>query len=312
MADISFSGQAGWLPRRALAHRDALVVTLHRAGNANDGFVHESSIRWQSDPPRLVSLPSHDHEAVVPSGMIFHMTRCGSTLAARVLAAIDGVTVVSEPSLVGRLLGSPAATSRTLAQLLALYAWGTGRSGGPLIVKWHTLVNQRMDLVRTLFPDVPCVFVVRDPVEVLVSCVRWPMPLLDRLSDDLLAPHLRVGDVSRLELAERAARYVASQCFWAARQDSLRVVEYSTLPAVAMEVLPAFLGCVPVAGDRARMEEQLVLDAKNPRRAFTPDAPAKQLAADGALRELAERIIRPELDAVLSRHARLETTTRST
>jgi hypothetical protein len=311
MMNISLSGHAGWLPRRALVHRDAIVVTLHRAEIDAGGFVHEGSIRWQPGPPRLLALPVPTQEPAAPSGMIFHMTRCGSTLAARVLAALECATVVNEPSLIARLLGSPALTPVALAQLLALYAGGIGRPGGPVIVKWQSVVNPRMGLLRDLFPNVPRIFIVRNAIEVMVSCVQRPMPVLDRLTDDLLAPHLRVADLARLDRAERAARYLGSQCFWAAQQAALTVVEYASLPTVALDVLPAYLDCPKAAGDPARMRGQLGIHAKSPGRTFTPDVSAKQLAADARLRELADRIIQPELDALRRRHPRLGTTTHS-
>jgi hypothetical protein len=137
------------------------------------------------------------------------------------------------------------------------------------------------------------------------------MPLLARLEDEWLAPHLRRPDVRELDLAERAARFVASHCYWAAQQAGLTVVDYADLGALIEDALPAFFGLRPTPDDRRRLSEQLRVDAKEPGRTFVPDAAAKQREATDRIRALADEIIGPELKAVLARHPRLGTASRS-
>ena len=72
----------------------------------------------------LDSEPSLD-----PAGMIFHLSRCGSTLVSRLLGALPGVVVVAEPSPLNALLGlDPARVdAAALVQIVRLLVRALGR-----------------------------------------------------------------------------------------------------------------------------------------------------------------------------------------
>ncbi len=84
------------------------------------------------------------------------------------------------------------------------------------------------------------------------------------------------------------------------RDGSALFVDYAQLPgAVAARILPAFgLDCD--ADEHARMAEVTGFDAKNPGLFFSPDSEAKELAATPALREAAERWVRPVYEELLA------------
>jgi hypothetical protein len=109
-----------------------------------------------------------------PDGLVFHMSRCGSTLVAQMFAALPDSMVVSEPPplddvLQISLLGG---ADTAIAALRAMSAAFGRRGGRPFVLKldaWHALA---LPLFRRAFPDTPWVFLYRDPVEVLVSHMR--------------------------------------------------------------------------------------------------------------------------------------------
>ena len=120
-------------------------------------------------------------ESLAPSGFIFHMSRCGSTLAAQMLAALSDSIVISEAAPIdavvqlGRGLSDDDAV-RALRAMIAVFGRKRGDQRGDhsrrYVIKldcWHTLA---LPLFRRAFPDVPWVFLYRDPVEVLVSQMR--------------------------------------------------------------------------------------------------------------------------------------------
>ena len=117
---------------------------------------------------------------VAPTGFIFHMSRCGSTLIAQMLAALARNVVLSEAvpidGVVRAHFRSPEATeARRRAWLRGMVsALGQRRRGDEtgLFIKfdsWHSL---DLPLIRQAFPDVPWLFVYRNPVEVLVSQMK--------------------------------------------------------------------------------------------------------------------------------------------
>ena len=76
-------------------------------------FFDDSVARWASGPraaqlvrtglDALVALD--DEPSLEPAGMIFHLSRCGSTLVSRLLSTLPGVVVLAEPSPLNALLG---------------------------------------------------------------------------------------------------------------------------------------------------------------------------------------------------------------
>ncbi len=119
------------------------------------------------------------HPGLRPSGFIYHMSRCGSTLLAQMLAALPQNIVLSEAGPIDGVVGahrrdSSVKDSQRCAWLRAMIsALGQPRNGEThLFIKldcWHTL---DLPLIRQAFPEVPWIFLYRDPVEVLVSQVR--------------------------------------------------------------------------------------------------------------------------------------------
>ena len=110
-----------------------------------------------------------------PSAFIFHESRVGSTLAANLLAAVPSHLVYSEGMrLPESRKASRAALREALQDYVALLGAPTTRDGarGPhakLFVKFQSAVSARMADVLDAFPDVPWLFIHRDPVQVLMS-----------------------------------------------------------------------------------------------------------------------------------------------
>lgn len=124
-------------------------------------------------------------DLVPPTGFILHMSRCGSTLISQMLAASPRNVVISEgwaiDSLLHCIAGSGVSGDRArcwmrtvIRSLGQQFGGGVAGAGSRYFVKfdaWHTLA---LPLVRGAFPDIPWIFVYRDPVEVMVSQMRRP------------------------------------------------------------------------------------------------------------------------------------------
>ena len=128
---------AGWMPFRAARHEGRMVVDWFRPGALRpvDPFFHDTLARafrspfnlalWRRTPiEALAALP----RGLAPSGFVFHMSRCGSTLCAQALARDPSNIVLSEPGPVSAVPAFPSAYQR----LDPVY-WGDQESQ---IVSW--------------------------------------------------------------------------------------------------------------------------------------------------------------------------------
>jgi hypothetical protein len=234
-----------------------------------------------------------------PSGFIFHMSRCGSTLVSQMLAVVDSNIVVSEASpidgVVQTYLSKPDLGDerqhrwlRSMVGALGQKRCGDERRYFIKLDCWHSVA---LPLFRRAFPAVPWIFLYRDPVEVIVSQLRMP--------GAHMLPH---GVGPSFHSVERAygpgtaenyyAQVLAKICEPALQhfdEGGGLLVNYRELPeAVLSTILPHF-GVTSSASDRAAMMAATRVDAKAPGFAFAPDSAAKQQAASPAARAAAER-----------------------
>jgi hypothetical protein len=234
-----------------------------------------------------------------PSGFIFHMSRCGSTLVSQMLAALPSSIVVSEASpidmVVQARLWRPELDEDRQARWLAamIGALGQTRAGGErhYFIKldcWHTLA---LPLFRRAFPAVPWVFLYRDPVEVMVSQLRMPgtQMLPHGIGPNLYGIERSYGPGSA---EDYYAHILAKVCEPVAEHYSSGgglLVNYRQLPdALFATILPHF-GVDCSETERAAMTEAARHDAKAPGFDFAPDSAAKQQAATEPARAAAER-----------------------
>lgn len=221
-------------------------------------------------------------------GTIAHVSRCGSTLVARMLGAASSLVVVSEPPPLDTVLRAgpadvpPALRLRAIrATVATLGRRRTGRETG-LVVKldaWHLASMERL---REAFPDAPTVLLFRDPADVLASQMR--VPGLQMVAG-VLGPPFDAIPASSPALEHRA-RVVGLLFELAARLEQVLLVGYVELPeGVATRVAPHF-GVALSPDERAAMGVVSREDAKSPSRAFVPVAPS---SSDDALAAAAER-----------------------
>ena len=116
---------------------------------------------------------------LAPTGFIFHMSRCGSTLVSQMLASVERNLVISEPPPIDSVLrANIVSTSVTDEQRIEWLKWivgalGQDRNGEKYyFIKFDSWSAIDLDLIRRAFPEVPWVFLYRNPVEVIVSHMR--------------------------------------------------------------------------------------------------------------------------------------------
>ena len=123
-------------------------------------------------------------EGIAPSGFIFHISRCGSTLLAKALARSDHHVVINQGAPLQRgfwatITGDWAGTTDPTPENLRLFrnlVLAMTRKRTPdqtrsfvKFISWNSLY---MNFAMQAFPTVPSLFLYRDPVEVIASVLR--------------------------------------------------------------------------------------------------------------------------------------------
>ncbi len=227
-------------------------------------------------------------------GAIFHTYRCGSTLLCRQLSALPSVYAIAEPNFLTQLvLGhaqAPPVLRHRIVKVLALLSRGLGSQGQRIVVKWPgMLANHAAFLVEAL-PEVPMVFLHRDPVEVLASIEQRPLGNADGAPAELgLAIPARESSA-----ITQAAMVIAHLCCKVAQVPTIRHCDYKRL-------------------DPARVARHFGLDPDNTEQAamamagswyskaapgsgrFADDSAAKRAGASKEVRQTADQILAPAL-----------------
>jgi hypothetical protein len=276
-----------------------------------DPFFDQTVARWESGPSarplvrtQLEALADLDAApSLEPAGLIFHFSRCGSTLLSRLLATLPGVVVVAEPAPLNTLLGldpehvdqdALVKTVRLLVRALGRCRHGDERRLVLKCTSWNVL---RRDVLAAAFPETPWSWVQRDPVRVLASLLAEPPGWLGTGSAPRKAARLFGIDpalVPTMGRAEFASRALGAMLEAAAAEAAGRlVIDYADLPDAAwVRAAPHFgLEASPAAIDR--MLEQSRFYSKDPtRRAFAGDAAQDRPLTD-TIGQAAERFAGP-------------------
>jgi hypothetical protein len=243
-------------------------------------FFDQTVARWATGPRAqplvrtgLEALLALDDEpSLDPSGMVFHCSRCGSTVVSRLLATVPGVVVIAEPSPLNALLGldPQRVDGAVLVQVVRLLvrALGRRRHGDErqLVLKCTSWNIRRQEILTAAFPDTPWVWVQRDPALVVASLLAAPPGWLGhQVPPPQTARQFGIDPttVPTMTRAEFAARALGAMLFSAATGPARRLcIDHAELPtAVSQRVAPHF-GIEIDAAAIERMAEQSTLYSK--------------------------------------------------
>lgn len=231
------------------------------------------------------------HPGLPLCGLVFHMSRCGSTLAAQWLTRLPNSVVLSEPEPVDALLqwGAPDGEEALLRGLISAMGQPRRDCDRRLFVKADCSHIFQIERYLTAFPGTPWVFMYRNPIEVLVSHKRSPG--LFQIPPSLAAEAASApAEVWSAPLANAAwtlsliLRY-AAQAIQESEQGLL--FNYAELPQ-ALGTIACHFGELPDALSADAMEALHSRHSKK-RSVFRSDSEEKQGEADGHIRDLYQR-----------------------
>jgi hypothetical protein len=177
-----------------------------------------------------------------PAGFVFHMSRCGSTLIARLLKEVPGTVVVSEPEVVNQLLLAHSLSDELCVELLRLIvrALGRRRLGDErhYVFKVSSWGVRKFALFQRAFPSTPKIWVKREPAQVLASLLakapgwqQWhETPDIAAEVFDIPRERLAGLDTAQFYAAALSAMLASAQ---AHRAQFASVIDYRDLPQAA-------------------------------------------------------------------------------
>ena len=243
-------------------------------------------------------------DSVQPTGFIFHSSRCGSTLVANACRAINNSIVLSEANaidkLIVRFITDPGDVKTSLYSVFlrgVVHALAQRRTGNEehLFIKFGCCSFGQIQQIKRIWPNVPWLFLYRDPVETIVSNLKDVPPWL--LDNDRRVLASIVGkspdEVAEMSLEELCARTIGSLFSTAHRlaNGGQLLLNYKQLSVPVISSVLRFFKVSPSATELETIEHgsQNYSKEVSAQRKFVADTEAKQTFASGAVREAAAR-----------------------
>ncbi|HET6973456.1 MAG TPA: hypothetical protein VFH96_05490 [Pyrinomonadaceae bacterium] len=240
-------------------------------------------------------------ESVEPTGFIFHSSRCGSTLVANACRAVSNSIVLSEANAIDKLVArfitdadNPVKESLYSVFLRSVvHALGQRRTDNEryLFIKFACCSFAQLERIKRIWPNVPWLFLYRDPVETIVSNMSDIPPWL--IDNDRRVLSSIIGDASEMSLEELCARTIGSlysAAYQLANANSM-LLNYNQLSVPVIASVLNFFN-VSLASEEletiARTSEVYSKEVSGTR-AFVADVDAKQKLASDTAREMSER-----------------------
>jgi hypothetical protein len=244
-------------------------------------------------------------DSLKPAGFIFHSSRCGSTLLANICRVLEDSVVISEAAAVDKLAARfiTDANSKVKELLYSVFLRGavsalaqrrTGKERR-FFIKFSCCSTAQMNRIKRIWPDVPQVFMYREPTETIVSNLANVPEWLTDNDHRIMASILGAteGAISAMKPAELCSRAIGS--FYSSAlgltNDNCLLLNYNQLSVELLLGVLKFFKITPTAAEREAIACCNTVYSKDASfvREFVPDAAAKQSQASDIVRELSKR-----------------------
>lgn len=301
-----------WLPVDAVIHDGRPAIKWMDVDDVafDEPFFHETILKLKSHRTVITELDAllqleKFAEPVEPTGFILHASRCGSTLLANACKALDDSLVISEPPVLDKLASrfftdANAASPKELLYMLLLRAavtlLGQRRKGNAqrYFVKFACTTTLQVERLRNIWPNVPFIFLYRDPVEIIVSNLRaipeWMQPESNRATAAAIVgvAEEKLNSMSAEEFCARAiGRFFSAAAV--NRSPQLRTINYSEVGADWLLDALSHFGISPNENEADAINKVSRLYSKDlaGRLAFSSDSDSKRASATRCITELA-------------------------
>lgn len=309
----------GWLPVDAVTRDGRPFLRWMEMPDVDlrEPFFHQTVERLKEQEPVPRELLT-DLDALLqlekvtdslrPTGFIFHGSRCGSTLVANACRALRGSLVIAEAQALDKIADQylPANHQSKGAKILfnklllrgAVSALGQRRAGNEqyYFIKFAFFGILQYEKIKSIWRDVPGIFIYRDPVEVIVSNLKtWPQWMklednLEQVASNIGVNIERLRSISPEECCARALGRLYAKAAELADSELMLVRYEELLPEKLLEIVK-FFNVTPTPLDVEEIRRISKLYSKNqiPAQTFTRDADDKRASASPLAREMAAR-----------------------
>jgi hypothetical protein len=258
----------------------------------------DKNITTETDAAVLFEF-AHKWRDFRPTGFIYHVSRCGSTLLCNMLASVPDTIVLAEPLVTLAILGdgfvqrteNPVGIIDALRASLAAFYRPGALNEQYFFCKFFSGNIFQAQLIRRAFPQVREIFLYRDPIEVIVSNTliqRQEWLWTERITG---VPYSQAVELSIVELAARAIgrKMTAMQSQFA--KNSTWLMNYNEINAGTAHELLDFFGMAAGEDNLRRMQHTMNYYSKDLTQTatFNDDSSLKQCQASEFIRDLANR-----------------------
>lgn len=292
---------ANWIPYKLVRENRQWICKWLYTDHVpfSDPFFDETILKCKSHPynsrvfscvSALANLPAFAESlpSVEPTAFIFHISRCGSTMLSQMLSLDPDTISLAEVPVIDRLLRllhneeeNEEVAKEAIKAAIALHGQKRKGTEKHLFVKldsWHIFFYE---LLRELYPHVPCIFLYRSPDEVLRSHQkhRGMQGVPGVIHPDIFG--LTEDEISELGLDEYTAavleRYLVKFLEFARRDDSVLLLNYNQGMMPILKQVLAFADVSLNDSVMAEMEARSHYHSKFPDKTYTPDAEREAL-----------------------------------
>ena len=241
-------------------------------------------------------------ETTLPlKGMIFHMSRCGSTLLAQMFAAVPENCVSSEPEPLDGVTqwvqlsdDEPQLADKAIRAIVAALGRDRANNATRHVIKlapWQTFA---LPLMRSAFPDVNWVYLYREPIEVMVSVMHRPgLHTVDGLLPPQVTGNAGSDSVSAEEYAARVLAAMGETVVEHRELGGGMFIAYPDIIEAATGSITKHFGIAGIEKDTGLMRTASLRDAKMPEQQFATDSERKRIEASDAMIAAAEMYLEP-------------------
>lgn len=216
-----------------------------------------------------------------PSGFIFHLSRCGSTLLSGCLAEIDICSVLSESPLLTDIVLIDSMTSEEKQALLRIclhLQGGASPQQSHIVVKWNAWDLCYWKMIRDAYPQVPVLFLVRNPVEILASHQR-------AVGRHMAGDYQLINRIPALQHSmDKTLLHYQIKVLWTlfeimsdvARNEAIMLLDYSQLTGDRIVEIARYFNVPTSEKETAQIRNRMGFNAKELNKSFIPDSFAKR------------------------------------
>ena len=219
-----------------------------------------------------------------PTAIIFHISRCGSTLATQMLASADENIVLSEVPFIDDMIRlthdhtvfDTQAGDTFLKSAIKFYSQQKIECEKHLFIKtdsWHVFFYERL---RAMFPDTPFILMYRNPCEVFWSHKKKAgMHTVKGYIENAL-PGFKVGGTDEMvpdEYLSRVLENYLEKYLEIAGDDNSLLINYGQSPKNMLRRIIDFSGVTYSKGQLQKMDGRSFYHSKNNENVFVKDEP---------------------------------------